>query len=61
MNFLELIIAGIMFVVLLSAGSFIIMPIVSLIVSIVFALMPIVMIAVFVLLVVGVIGAIFTK
>lgn len=61
MTFLKLIFAGIMFVVLLSVGSFIVMPIVSLIISIVFAIMPFVITVVVILFFVGIIVAMFDK
>lgn len=59
MGFFQLIFAGIVFVVMLSVGSFLIMPIISLIVSIVFAVMPIILFGIGVLLVIGLIGAMF--
>lgn len=59
MGFFQLIFAGIVFVVMLSVGSFLIMPIISLIVSIVFAVMPIILFGIGVLVVIGLIGAMF--
>lgn len=59
MGFFQLIFAGIVFVVMLSVGSFLIMPIISLIVSIVFAVMPIILFGIGVLIVIGLIGAMF--
>lgn len=59
MGFFQLIFAGIVFVAMLSVGSFLIMPIISLIVSIVFAVMPIILFGIGVLVVIGLIGAMF--
>jgi hypothetical protein len=59
MGFFQLIFAGIVFVVMLSVGSFLIMPIISLIVSIVFAVMPIILFGIGVLIIIGLIGAMF--